>query len=265
MVEGKVLAILQARMSSTRLPGKVLKPILGRPMLARQLERLSRCRSLDRLVVATSDRSDDDPIADVCDAEDIAVFRGSLNDVLDRFYKCAQQQDDKPMVVVRLTADCPLADPTLIDNVVATFQESNFDYVSNCDPPTYPDGLDVEVFSLRALATAWREAVLPSHREHVTPFIRKQPERFSVGNYAAEIDRSHMRWTVDEFEDYKFVCRVFELLYPVNPAFGIDDVLGILADMPELADLNSQFSRSEGSKKSLIADVNFLSNAANGK
>lgn len=252
----RVLALLQARMSSTRLPGKVLMPIVGRPMLALQLERLKRCTSLDKLTVATSIDSSDDSLASLCANEGVDCFRGSLNDVLDRF-ACAARPH-APDVVVRLTGDCPLADPSLIDDIVFRFVESDFDYLSNCAPATFPDGLDVEVMRFRDLEIAAREAVLPSQREHVTPFIRKQPERFSVGNYFSEIDRSFMRWTVDEPEDFEFVKRIYERLYPTKPAFTTDDVLAILTLEPELAAINSRFERNEGSRKSLIADAQFL-------
>jgi len=252
----RILALVQARTSSTRLPGKVLMPILGRPMLALHLERLKRCTTFTNLVVATSNDPSDDALAELCTSEGVDCFRGSLADVLDRFVHAARPFS--PDIVVRLTGDCPLADPKLIDDIVFRFVKSDFDYLSNCAPATFPDGLDVEVMRFRDLEIAAREAVLPSHREHVTPFIRKQPERFEVSNYFSEIDRSFMRWTVDEPEDFEFVKRVYERLYPAIPAFTTDDVFALLALEPELASINSRFERNEGSKKSLIADAQFL-------
>lgn len=251
-----VLAILQARTSSTRLPGKVLMPILGRPMLARQLERLSRCTSLDRLVVATSIDRSDDTLAALCREVGVDCFRGSLDDVLDRFFEAALPY--APDVVVRLTGDCPLADPSLIDEIVARFLDLDLDYLSNCAPPTYPDGLDVEVTRFTCLKAAWSEAVLPSQREHVMPFIRTQPDRFRIGNHARSEDLSSLRWTVDEPEDFEFVRQVYERLYPGKPDFTTGDVLALLRESPELKQINARFQRNEGTKKSLLADAAFL-------
>ena len=152
MSETRVVGILQARVSSTRLPGKVLKPILGRPMLARQIERLKRCRALDKLVVATSHGVDDDPLARLCQDEGLSCYRGSLDDVLDRYYQCALLNEADH--VARLTGDCPLADPALIDSLVEFYLESGADYASNCRPPTLPDGLDAELIRFDAPAAA---------------------------------------------------------------------------------------------------------------
>lgn len=252
----KVLAILQARTSSSRLPGKVLLPIVGRPMLELQLERLARSTTLSELLVATSNHPSDDALVTLCHAINVPYFRGSLDDVLDRFFQAAKRY--APDAIVRLTGDCPLADPSLIDEIVSRFLASDLDYLSNCAPATYPDGLDVEVVRFECLERAWREATLPSHREHVTPFVRKQPEIFRVANYAAEIDRSHLRWTVDEPEDFAFVRQVYEHLYLDNPAFMTDDILNLLDKYPELQLINARFERNEGSRKSLIADAAFL-------
>lgn len=252
----RVVAILQARISSTRLPGKVLMPILGQPMLLRQIERLRRCVEIDRLLVATSTDSSDDPLAILCRDRSIECVRGSLNNVLERFIEAARPIN--PDVVVRLTGDCPLADPALIDAVIRKFLEHNDDYLSNCAPPTYPDGLDVEVMRFSCLEEAHREAVLPSHREHVTLFIRRQPERYRLGNYEDVVDRSHMRWTVDEVQDFEFVRNVYEALYPNKPDFTTQDILELLERAPQLLSINSQFKRGEGGKKSLLADAAYL-------
>ena len=231
-------------------------PILGRPMLALQLERLRRSKCLTDLVVATSNDASDDALAELCAREGVKVFRGSLSDVLDRFVQAAMPYT--PEVVVRLTGDCPLADPQLIDTVVAKFLASDLDYLSNCDPASFPDGLDVEVVKFTALQLAHREAVLPSHREHVTPFIRRQPNRFRVGNHLSALDRSGMRWTVDEPEDFEFVRQIYERLYPSNPAFSTQDILGLLEKEPQLQQINRRFERNEGSKKSMAADAQYL-------
>jgi spore coat polysaccharide biosynthesis protein SpsF len=247
-----ILGILQARMSSTRLPGKVLEPILGRPMLARQIERLGRSRRLERLVVATSQAADDDPIAGLCKELGLECARGSLEDVLDRFYQAALPFG--PGHVVRLTGDCPLADWRLLDDIVDFAIKGGFDYASNTLKPTWPDGLDVEVVTFAALAEAWREAALGSEREHVTPFIHKRPDRFRLGSFEGARDLSTLRWTVDEPADLAFVRAIYERLYPGNPSFATEAILALLEQAPEIGALNARFLRNEGYLKSLAAD-----------
>lgn len=250
-----ILAILQARVSSTRLPGKVLKPILGRPMLARHIERLRRCRRIDALIVATSDKPSDDPIEQLCSELDIPCFRGSLHDVLDRYYQAAIAFQDEPDHVVRVTGDCPLADPELIDRVIEFHLEGGYDYSCNArEPFTFPDGLDMEVFRLACLERAWREAALPSQREHVTPFIYQHPEWFKIGDFRSDVDLSHLRWTVDEPADFEVVRRIYEALYPDNPAFTTQDILNYLEAHPALKTLNVGHQRNEGFEKSLEKD-----------
>lgn len=251
-----VVAIVQARMTSRRLPGKVLKPILGRPMLALQIERVRRASALDRIVVATSVTPDDDAVAKACQEMAVECFRGSLGDVLDRFYRCALAHGAEH--VVRLTADCPLADPQVIDRVVRAHLDGGFDYTANVSPPTWPDGLDVEVVRFSALTDAWREAELPSEREHVTYFIETHPQRFRYGNVAAAVDRSGLRWTVDDPEDFDLVRRIYEALYPANAAFTTDDILALLQARPELRALNAHLERNAGMATSLEADKKFL-------
>lgn len=252
-----ILAILQARASSSRLPGKVLLPVLGRPMLERQIERIKRSRRIDRLVLATSTDAADDAVAALAEATGIGCFRGSLNDVLDRFYQAARPF--APSYIVRLTGDCPLTDPAVIDGTVGFCLDGGYDYASNALVPTFPDGLDVEVFRFSALDTAWREAVLPSQREHVTLFINQTPGRFRIGNYAhAGADLSLLRWTVDEPEDLELVGRIYEALYPSHPAFSMEDVLALLQREPSLAKINARFQRNEGLQKSLKQDQQFV-------
>lgn len=250
-----ILAILQARMSSTRLPGKVLKPILGRPMLELHLERLSRMTTIDRLVVATSTEPEDTPIVDLCDALNVDSFRGSLDDVLDRYYRTAMHYGADALI--RLTGDCPLADPAIIDQGVRRFVNSEFDYVGNCMTRTFPIGLDFEVLTAVSLQQAWREAVLPSEREHVTPFIKNHPERFAIESFTNDIDYSHHRWTVDEPEDFEFVTKVYEALYPINRNFAMHDILRLLEKCPDLRALNYHIVHGEGYRKSLRQDERF--------
>jgi spore coat polysaccharide biosynthesis protein SpsF len=245
------LAILQARMSSTRLPGKVLAPILGTPMLARQIERIARTRRVDKLIIATSDDPEDGAIERLCMDLGITCFRGSLDDVLDRYYQAALPH--RPDHVVRLTGDCPLVDWTLIDRVVSHHLEGNFDYTSNTIAPTYPDGLDVEVFRFACLEEAWREATRPSQREHVTPYL-KSGNRFRTANVAAPIDHSNLRWTVDEPEDLALVRTVYEELYPKNPNFTAEDVFELFQQRPDLKFINSRHERDTGYAESILRE-----------
>jgi len=244
-------------MTSSRLPGKVLKPILGRPMLEQQIERLWRCRRIDKLVIATSVNQEDDAIEALCTKIGMGCFRGDLENVLDRFYQAARQ--GKAKHVVRLTGDCPLTDPVLIDELIEFYADRECDYASNCHEPTLPDGLDAEIFSFSALEQTWKEAVLPSHLEHVTLFIRSHPERFKIACYKYHQNLSHLRWVVDEPEDLEFVRRVYKILYPVKPEFGIEDILALLERKPALAEINKSFKRNEGAKKSFEEDRIFLS------
>ncbi|MEQ9370522.1 MAG: glycosyltransferase family protein [Coleofasciculus chthonoplastes F3-SA18-01] len=253
-----ILAILQARVSSSRLPRKVLKPILGVPMLGRQIERVQRAKLIDRLLVATSDDVTDNSIEQWCRESGVECFRGKLDDVLDRFYQAAKP--NAPEQVVRLTGDCPLADPGLIDEVIQFHISGDFDYSTNAIEPTYPDGLDVEVFRFVCLEQAWREVKLPSQREHVTPFIHQQPDRFRIGLLKNAIDLSHLRWTVDEALDFELVRRIYEALYPIDVEFKTQDILSFLDKNPELKTLNISYDRNEGFQKSLLKDQQFLEN-----
>lgn len=241
----KILAILQARMGSSRLPGKVLKPILGESMLARQIERVRRAATIDRLVVATSTDRSDDPIAALCARLGIDCFRGSLDDVLDRFCRAAERYS--PEQVVRLTGDCPLIDPNVIDAVARFHLAGGYDYSSNTLHPTFPDGLDVEIFRYACLAEAGREATSPFEREHVTPFLHQQPARYRLGDFRRSPDLSALRWTVDNPEDYELVCRVYAALYPSNPNFALDDIVALFENSPDLAKINARYRRNEGS------------------
>lgn len=251
-----LVTVLQARCSSKRLPRKVLAPVLGKPMLARQIERIRKSNNIGRLIVATSDRSDDDEIEKLCAQEGIACYRGAIDDVLDRLYQAVEPF--RPETVVRLTGDCPLADPLVIDGCIEFFRTGEFDYVTNGLRATFPDGLDVEVMTFSALRQAWQEAKLPSEREHVTPFINTRPERFRIGHYACERDFSAMRWTVDEPEDLEFVRKIYEELYPKNPNFAMPEILKLLEKRPELVNLNQHHPRNEGLAKSKLLDAEWV-------
>jgi spore coat polysaccharide biosynthesis protein SpsF len=250
--QGAILAVIQARMSSTRLPGKVLKPLLGKPMLVRQVERVKRSVLIDRLLVATSVAAEDAAIERLCAELGVECCRGSLDDVLDRFYRAAQPCN--PTYVVRLTGDCPLTDPDLIDAVIRFCVNGGYDYASNALQPTFPDGLDVAVLRFSCLENAWREARLGSQREHVTPFIYNQPRRFNIGSYVNAVDYSHLRWTVDEPEDFELVERIYQALYPQNRAFASTDILALLQRHPEIV-TNTGIPRNQGYLESLRRDT----------
>lgn len=247
-----ILAILQARVSSSRLPGKVLKPILGIPMILRQIERLRRARRIERLVLATSTDRSDDSLAEMVAEHGITVSRGPLDDVLGRFVLAAAA--DGPGWVVRLTGDCPLADPDVIDRVIAETVATGADYGSNTLKPTYPDGLDVEVVRHAVLRQIDREPRTAAEREHVTLAIHRHPERFRLHSVETVPDLSCLRWTVDNPEDFALVERIYGTLYPANPAFTTADILALLRREPDLATINGALRRNEGLAKSLAQE-----------
>jgi len=246
-----VAAIVQARMGSTRLPGKVMMDVLGRPLLARVIERAQAIPGVERVILATTADPRDQPLIALAGARGIAAFAGSEDDVLDRYYQAARQFEVE--VVVRITADCPLLDPGVSGAVLARFLRGDVDYASNTHPPTFPDGLDTEVFSFAALARAWRDASLPSEREHVTAYLWKNPDRFRLANVSNNADLSAERWTVDEAQDLEFVRAIYAALG--QPVFGMADVLHVLEQHPELRELNSALKRNAGYARSLKADA----------
>jgi spore coat polysaccharide biosynthesis protein SpsF len=248
----EIIGILQARCSSTRLPGKVLRTIMGKPMLLHQIERLERSKRISKIVVATSNATDDDPIASLCLDHKIECYRGDLNDVLDRFYQAAVKYN--ALHIARLTGDCPLTDPAVIDHVIEAYNEAGVDYASNALEPSYPDGLDVEVFNIATLKQAWEKAQLSSEREHVTPYIHKHPDRFKLLPVRHTEDLSALRWTVDNPEDFAFVSRVYDALYFQNPKFNTADILHLIRTTPDLTNVNSHLVRNEGYQRSIAKD-----------
>ena len=232
-----ILAVLQARMSSTRLPGKVMADVAGAPMILRQIERLRRARRLDRIAVATSTDRSDDGLAAMLALHDVAVCRGPLDDVLAR-YIGALDAFGPPEVLVRLTADCPLADPEVIDETVALLLDRRLDYAANTPAHrTYPKGLDVEVMRAEALRRAAREATDPYEREHVTPFLYRHPEIFAQDFISQAADEGEVRWTVDRPDDLEFVREVYAALYAADRDFTSDDVRALVRARPDLARL----------------------------
>lgn len=246
----KHVAIIQGRMSSKRLPGKILMDIAGSPLLAHVIRRAEAAHIFDAIVFATSTDPADDPVAEYCASNGKECFRGDLNDVLERYYQAARTY--KADVVTRFTADCPLLDPAVIRTVVNAFDPARHDYVSNAIERTYPDGLDTEVFSMAALTRARNEAKLPSEREHVTPYLHKHPELFRIKHVTQSEDLSALRWTVDEPRDLAFVRAIFAELG--NGVFGQEEVLALLARKPELQAMNEGIICNEGYKKSLSED-----------
>ncbi|OGS06609.1 MAG: hypothetical protein A2270_11890 [Elusimicrobia bacterium RIFOXYA12_FULL_51_18] len=245
------LCIIQARMGSTRLPGKVLMDLGGRTVLARVLERAAASRSLSEVAVATGIGPENLPIVKFCSAKGIRVFCGSEGDVLDRFYQFAKLV--KPENIVRITADCPLMDPRVIDLVVKAHLRSGADYTTNTAPPTFPDGEDVEVFTFRALERAWNKAALMSEREHVTPYIRKHPGMFKIHSVKNTTDLSGKRWTLDNPEDFEFVSVVYRA-FKGRAIFGMAEILELLSKRSALEKINASIGRDEGYKKSLRED-----------
>jgi spore coat polysaccharide biosynthesis protein SpsF len=243
----RVVAVIQARMSSSRLPGKVLMPIAGRPLLAFMVERVRRAKLLDAIVVATSD----DPMAAMLIENDIAVWRGSLDNVLTRFHDAALSQNAD--VVLRLTGDCPLIEPQLIDACVNMLAGQCLDYVSNTTPPTYPDGLDVEAMTMSALSQTEKEATLVSEREHVTPFIRRYPDRFTNSALTSAIDFSALRWTVDYADDLDTVRAMVDAIEGDPVLADRFDFLRVI-DQLKLSDTSARHARNEGLAKSLRED-----------
>ena len=243
-------------MTSTRLPGKVMKEVLGRPLLSYLIERVRCCIGIKDVILATTLNKQDDPIAKLGDNIGVNVFRGSENNVLERFYKAAATFNARH--IMRVTADCPLVDPDILYVLIEYYFDETFDYVSNCAYPTLPDGLDAEMFTFEALAHAYKHALLPSELEHVTPYIRNHPEILKIGNWTYHEDLSRLRWTVDEPEDFEFVKQVIETLYPVNRNFRMNDILKLLHQRPELAQINTHIKRNEGRLESLEEDKKFL-------
>ena len=234
----KVVVIIQARMGSTRLLGKILKDIAGKPMLAHVIERLKNAKLVDEIVIATTRQEEDRTILKFADKSRVKSFAGSGEDVLDRYYQAAKKYQAD--VVVRITSDCPLIDPDVVDQVIVFYlkNKSTVGYVSNSLKRSYPRGLDTEVFPFEVLKRAWQEANKPYQREHVTPYIYQHPEIFHLANVENNEDLSYMRWTVDEERDLEFVREVYKRLYKEGEIFLMEDILTLLRKEPQLMQIN---------------------------
>ena len=239
----KVVAIIQARMGSTRLPCKVLLDLAGEPMLARVVNRTQRATTLDGIVIATTTESRDEAIVELCSSRGWACFRGSEDDVLDRYYQAAKKHHAD--IVVRITSDCPLIEPEIIDLVVQELlKDGSLDYVSNTLPPrTFPRGLDVEAMTFKTLKRAWLEDKNPAWREHVTPYIYRTPEKFRLKAVTNEKDLSYMRWTIDTWEDLEFVRRIYN--HFGHDHFSWHEVLDLLKERPEWLDINKNVKQKQ--------------------
>ena len=235
-----ITAIVQARLGSTRLPGKVLKAIMGNPILLLLVERLRASSYIENIVIATSDNPRDDGIEKFCKENGIDCFRGSENDVLERHYKAAKKFGAD--VIVRITSDCPLVDISLVDGMIDAYMKNKekYDIITNINPPTFPDGLDAYVFPMATLEKANKGAKSDYEREHVTPYIFGHPKIFkimNVENSMGDLSRTH-RWTLDYEEDYLFIKAVYENLYGKKRIFNMMDILKLLEEKPEIAKLN---------------------------
>ena len=231
------VAVIQARMGSSRLPGKVLMDLGGETTLARVVRRLQRSRQVTKIVVATTTARGDQAIIRECEHLQVVCFRGEEQDVLDRYYQAASA--NAADAVVRVTSDCPLIDPELVDETVEVFRDEHADYASNVFPRTYPRGLDTEVFSFDALDRAWREAREAHQREHVTPYLYEHPQIFKLASLSGAADYSRYRWTLDTLEDLELLRTIYSRFHGRDD-FSWKEVLRLMEREPELAELNSQ-------------------------
>jgi spore coat polysaccharide biosynthesis protein SpsF len=241
----KILTVIQARMSSTRLPGKVMLPLAGKPLLVRMVERVKNAYLCGTVVVATTTNKEDDEIEKLCKTENILCFRGHPTDLLDRHYQAALYYDAD--VVLKVPSDCPLIDPQIIDNVISFYKANanKYDYVSNLHHASYPDGNDVELMTFTTLQRAWENATRQLEREHTTPYIWENPFLFRIGNILWETGKNYSkthRWTIDYPEDYTFINAVYNELYNKTVHFNLKDILNLVESKPEIFHLNSKYA-----------------------
>ena len=233
--------IIQARTGSSRLPKKVIKKIEGKTVLEHVILRTKIVENCDKVILATTDKKEDDILEKIGKECQISVFRGSENDVLDRFYQTAKLF--KINHIVRITADCPLIDPKIVKEVIKFYFKNNFDYVGNAHPPTFPDGMDVEVFSFNALEKSWKEALSEEDRgECVTPYILKNIKIFKIGNFFSKKDLYDLRLTLDEKDDLILIKEIYKELYRKDPKFGLNEILKLFLKRPELLKINHKIT-----------------------
>lgn len=251
-----IYAMIQARMGSSRLPGKVMREVVGKPLLEHIIDRLNFCDEIDNVIVISSNQIENEPITKLCEKLNVDYFLGDENDVLNRYYQAAinfnLNENDS---VVRITADCPLIDPIIVDEIIIKHLKNNYDYTTNTLVRSFPDGLDCEVFTFSVLKDIWKKARLKSEREHVTLYIKNNPENYKLGNLKQDVDLSDLRWTVDEKEDFILIKKIYESLYNEEKPFLMEDILELLNNNPSLLKINDMYERNEGLLKSLREDV----------
>lgn len=241
----KIVTVIQARRGSTRLPDKVMMPVQGKTLLAQMVNRVQAAELAGTVIVATTTDPADDAIEDICRENGFLCFRGHGTDLLDRHYQAAKPWN--PDAVIKIPSDCPLIDPAVIDRVIRFFTDhrSSYDFVSNLHPASYPDGNDVEIMTWKAIETAWEKAERPMEREHTTPYIWENKDLFRIGNITWETgldySMSH-RFTIDYPEDYTFIRRVYDELYPAHPLFTLRDILTLLEKKPDIYEINAKFA-----------------------
>lgn len=241
----KIITVIQARIGSSRLPGKILLPLAGKPLLLRMYERVASAIYVGDIVVALTKDELDNQLEVLCLKNNIKSFRGSSHDLLDRHYNAAKINGAE--VVIKIPSDCPLIDPQVIDKVILYYinNSNKYDFVSNLHPPSYPDGNDIEIMSFKTLENAWINAKQTFEREHTTPFIWENPDNFRIGNVLWETGLNYSmthRFTIDYKEDYEFIKRVYDELYYKNERFGLKDILLLLEEKPEIKKINEMYA-----------------------
>lgn len=243
----KKTAIIQARMGSTRLPGKVMKTLIDKPVIEHVVNRVKNAKQVDEIVLATTNEKKDDILVEEAKKLDIQYFRGSENDVLSRYYYAAKENNAD--IIIRITSDCPVIDPKIIDNMIKTFIEisktGKIDYISNTIERTYPRGLDTEVFTFEALERAFIEADKSYQREHVTPYIYENPEIFKIEGFKNNIDYSSYRWTLDTIEDFKVIESIYQALYDKDRLFYFTDIISFIKEHPEISEINKNIEQKK--------------------
>ncbi len=242
-MEFSTKVIVQARTGSTRLPGKVLMELCGKPVLWHVWNRLSHAKKVDDIIIATTTLSEDDSIQLFCEKYNIPFSRGSSNDVLSRYYEAAKKHDAK--TIIRVTADCPVIDPTVIDHIIDSYRTEKVDYISNGMTRTFPRGLDAEIFSFDILERTNKEATLEYEREHVTPYIYHHPEMFSLKSFLNIEDLSFHRWTIDTEEDFELIKIIYDSLYRKKEIFLLDDILKLFTENPDLIKINQHIEQKK--------------------
>ena len=250
-MKGKKTVIIQARTGSKRLASKVLMNVENKPLICHVIDRIKKTSLTDQIILATSNNSDDQILLKIADDENIIGFAGNENDVLDRFYHAGLKHNAE--LIIRITADCPLIDPSLVDKMIEFYDKHDYDYVSNTVERTFPDGLDVEIFPFSVLEKTYTQAKWSSEREHVTPYIIKNNGLFKIFNYKNEIDLSHLRWCVDEKRDLVMIQKIFQEMRP-KTFFTTDDVLNLLSKKQDISKINSKIQTNQGYLNSLKND-----------